>query len=517
MVTMSLEGPAVFEQLDVALSRAKNELARCHEEATRLDDAMRDLLARRGEALLGLARHYLPEISRAAIQSTFEGIRSDLLTILARREAKRDDLKSRLDQGNEEIRRRNAEIDDVTRRLNEKVALREKLEAAVAETLKGNADFQERSKLALQAEEKLHRDESRVEELARESTEKLPAYDRSRLFRYLHDRGYSTPDYKPSDWVRRLDRWVADLIDYPNALNGYEFLKKTPELVAAEVSRRRDQFAELMKQVEAIEKDEADRAGLTAVLAEGDALGLERDRLVQELGRLQKDAEAIQQQLAGLQTAQDEFYRQAIERFRSFLGETKLALLEKRARQTPEPEDDAIVAELAGLDEQIEGIGPSQDDLNRRRKAADRVKEGLDRVIRQYRQANYDSERSYFEGVDPAREIARLEDGQIDADDLWESIRSAQNFRPSWVQQTASNGIQVAASPAGRVILGALVDIAGAAMREAAYRGVQRRSDSSFPTFPSPGSFDFGSSSRTAAPDSSNSASEGGFTSGEGF
>ena len=512
MVNTSPEGPAVFERLKAAREQARLALDDCQGEAARLDAQLRDLLARRGEALLGLARHYLPEMSREAIASTFEGIRADLLAILARREAKRDELKARLDQLDEEIRRRNAEVDDVTRRLNEKVAVRERLESAVAEALKANADFQERSKLALQAEERLHRDETRVADLARESAEKLPPYDRSRLFRYLHDRGYGTPAYKPGDWVRALDRRVADLIDYPNAVNGYEFLKKTPELVAAEVSRRRDQFTGLMKQVEAIEKAEADRAGLTAVLAEGDALGDDRDRLVGEVDRLQKDAQGLQQELAGLERTEGEFHRQAIDRFRSFLGETRLAMLQQRARQTPEPEDDAIVADLAGLDARIEAITPGQAELATRRQDADRLQGGLDRVIRQYRQANYDSERSYFEGIDPDRQVSRFEEGSIDADALWRTIRSAQKFRPNWVQETVSDGVEFAASPAGRVILGAIVDIAGAAMRDAAYRGVRRRSNeaSSFPTiptFPSP-----------SAPDrSSSSGSEGGFTTREGF
>ncbi len=83
--------------------------------------------------------------------------------------------------------------------------------------------------------------------MAREAAEKLPQYDRSRLFRYLHDRGFGTSEYQAAGWVKSLDRWVADLIDFPNARNGYEFLKKAPGLVAAEVARRRDQFAELRR------------------------------------------------------------------------------------------------------------------------------------------------------------------------------------------------------------------------------------------------------------------------------
>ena len=506
MVNPPPEGPAVFERLEAARKQARRALDSCQEDAAQLDTRLRDLLARRGEALLGLARHELPELSKGAITSTFEGIRADLLAILARREAKRDELKGRLDRIDEEIRSRNAEVDAVTGQLNEKVAVRERLEAAVAAALKENADFQERSKLALEAEQRLHRDETRVEELARESAEKLPPYRRSRLFRYLHGRGYGTPAYQPSGWVRSLDRRVADLIDYPAALIGYEFLTRTPELVAAEVSRRRDQFAELMKQVEAIEKAEADRVGLTAVLAEGDALGLDRDRLVGEVGRLQKEAEEIRASLGSLERAEGEYHREALERFRSFLGETRLALLQRRASQTPEPEDDTIVAELAGIDERIAAITPGQADLETRRRDADRVQAGLDRVLRDYRQANFDSDRSTFEGLDLVAELDRFEAGSIDANAFWRAIRSAHKFRPSWVQETATQGVAFAASPAGRVILGAMVDIAGAAMRDAAYRGVRRRSD------------DSAWSPRPSAPDrSAPASSENGFTSGEGF
>src|SRR5271154_4526551 len=122
---MSTEGSVVFEELKAALKRAEGTLLDCRVEAGRLDGQSKELLDRRGEALLKLARHYLPEISRSAIESTFKEIRSDLLGILAKREAKRNELQAHLDQANEEIERQNAGIDDVTRQLDEKVVLRE--------------------------------------------------------------------------------------------------------------------------------------------------------------------------------------------------------------------------------------------------------------------------------------------------------------------------------------------------------------------------------------------------------
>ncbi len=169
------------------------------------------------------------------------------------------------------------------------------------------------------------------------------------------------------------------------------------------------------------------------------------------------------------------------------------------------------------LDGQIDEIGRRIEGLTRRRKAADRVQEGLDLVIRRYRQANYDSDRSYFEDFDDRDETARFEDGSIDAEDLWRSIQSAQRFRPIRVEPSFQPGFPIGAGPSsGQVILGAIVDIAEAAARNASHQGFQPQAGPSFPTFPTFPSADVGSSA-PSMPDLPSPPSDGGFTSGEGF
>ena len=510
---MPIEGTAVFEALQASLQESEQFMARCESSAAELDSQTRNLLHQRGEALLELAQHFLPTISRSAIESTFEGIRADLLAILARKEQRQRELQAQLARTDEAARGHDAEINGVTVQLNEKVAQRERLEAQVAETLKGNDDFQKRSKLALQAEEQLHRNEQRVAEIQKQSADNLPHYDRSRLFRYLNDRGYGTSEYKARGLTLELDRWVAKLIRFNEARGGYDYLRKMPALVAAEVERRRVTFTDLMQQVEAIQQAEADRVGLTAVLEEGEKLGARRDALVQEQDAVHQQAQQFQQELAALEQQQNDFYAEAIERYRAFLGETRLALLEQRARQTPEPDDDAIVAEVGRLDAQIEGLKPQLAELADRRQAADRVREGLDRVVRRYRQANFDSNRSYFEGrLDLRQALGQFQSGNLDASGLWSALQAAQKFRPHWVESTAAGAGEVMASPAGRVLMGAIVNAANVAMREAAVRGMQRRGDISFP-MPQPRSSPSPQRGSSAPP----GPSEGSFTSGEGF
>jgi hypothetical protein len=512
MVNMPTEGTDVFDRLQAELKQARRDLSECQAAASRLDAQMHDFVARRGEVLMQLARQFLPEISRPAVERTFEGIRADLLAILARRDAKERSLEHEAARLDDEARRSNEKLNGVTDLLNEKVAQREQLEARVAEILKTNDEFQQRSKIALQAEEQLHRNEQRVAEIETEAREKLPHYESSRLFRYLYERGFGTPSYAATGWTRSIDAWVAKLIGYIIAKNGYDFLKNTPALVAAEVAKRRDQFTQLMQQVEAIQRAEADKIGLTRVLSEGEALGKERDGLVKTVEELKKEAEGCKNGLAALQQTQNQFYSEALERFRKFLSETKVAVLEQRARQTPEPEDDEIVAELTGLDRQIDEVTPRRSELGARRKAADRRQEGLDLVATRYRHSNFDSQRSYFEdGFDFLRALDQYDKGSLDSEGLWQSIRSAQRFRPHRIESAGAAGAQVIFSPTGRVLMDAILNAANQAMTESAYRGAHRRGDVFFPTrvpqvpvsFPSPPSMP--------------RLPEGGFSSGEGF
>ncbi|MGE3819434.1 MAG: hypothetical protein AB7I30_08365 [Isosphaeraceae bacterium] len=513
---MPTEGTEVFAALRARLRQAVARADQCAVDATRLDGALNELLTQRGEALLALAGHLLPEFSRPAIEATFTGIRDELLAIFARKEARRRELSLEFAEVQELTRVKDAELDEVTGRLNALITRREALESQVAAILKADPEFQERSRLALQAEQLLHRDERRAAEIREEAAEKLPHYENSALFRYLHDRGFATDSYRAKGLIRSLDRWVARLIGYDEARNGYEFLRKTPELVDAEVARRRSQFTELMRQVEAGQAEAADQAGLTAVLREGDALGTQRDGLVQERDPLVKRTRAIQEELTELDRRHDRFYKEAIARFRDFLSDTRLALLEQRARQTPDPKDDAIVADVAEIDNQIEALRPRLAELANRRHATVALRDSLDRLVQRYRQAEFDSQRSYFpDSFDVHAWLRDLDVGATDVESLWGSIRRHQRFRPHWIETTTSGTVDVLSGPAGRVLMGAVLEAASQAMRDSAYRGVQRRAEIGFPephaapSFPSAPSF--------PQPSSAPPPSQGGFTSGDGF
>ena len=100
---MPTEGTDVMAALQADLEAAGSDLTECRKVASQLDGQLRELLSQRGENLVQLARIYLPQISRPAIEQTFQAVRGDLLGILARKDARQSELKTQLSQIEREI------------------------------------------------------------------------------------------------------------------------------------------------------------------------------------------------------------------------------------------------------------------------------------------------------------------------------------------------------------------------------------------------------------------------------
>ena len=101
------------------------------------------------------------------------------------------------------------QIEKVTTELDNLATKRDELESQLASRLRAHPEFQTLSEQALAAETELKRNELRVAEMRDEVAEKLPAYEKSKLFKYLHRRGYGTAEYKGKGLTKQLDGWVA--------------------------------------------------------------------------------------------------------------------------------------------------------------------------------------------------------------------------------------------------------------------------------------------------------------------
>jgi len=469
-------GRDVGRVLERAVEQVRQRLSAHADGIRELDAEMNELIAKRSETLLELARHYLPDLTLESIQSSFVEVRSELLELLSQKQQRQLELRDQSAGATREVEHQDAELDRVTDGLNAKVAERERLESLVAERLHGTEEFTVLSQQALTAEQQLNRNEARVTEIQAEAKEKLPSYEGSRLFKYLYDAGYGTGRYQAGGLTRRLDRWVAKMIDFDSARRGYDFLRTTPELMKQEVTRRRDRFNELMQQVEAIEDRVSDEVGLTEVLRIGQQLGSERDRLVAVVAAAQDDVKRLHQQIAQLEGQQNEFYERAIGRMKSFLEKLPEARLERHSQTTPQRDDDAMVAQVSQLGDRLEAAEGRGAELGQARAAWDERFSGLQEILQRFRQAEFDSQRSMFtRRLDAHNLLEEYIAGRVTAQQAWTALQQSQEFAPAWHEQQGPQFGGATAGDVSMVLLKVLAEVAGAAMEHNANRGVQRR------------------------------------------
>ena len=486
-----IAGSDVLQVLEHALTHARGRGNELQNSLSQLDQVTQEAVARRGKALLDLARHYLPEMSAQAVERTFNEVRRDLEELLLRQQRRQRELQTEWDAALDQRQQMESQLEQITAELNALVTRREALQTQLADQLLADPAFQQLSQQVLSAEQALKRNEGRVAESKQEANEKLPAYERSSLFQYLHERKYGTPEYASGGLTKRLDGWIARMIDFPRARQSYNFLRITPELMAAEVERRRSEFTGLMEQIETIEDERSEKIGLTDVLSQGVECGKRRDELLTKIQFEQERRDRLELELQAIENDSNEFYSQGIDRLQSFLGNMEESALEAKTRQTAERADDEIFAEITWLNKQLQAARENSQQLFQERAAWEEKLGGLDYIVRRFHLSEYDSQRSMFPAsYDPRPHVDSYLRGEVNREGLWQALSELQRFAPTWVQEryeehyggrkrgsdANDSDDNLFDSDISMVLVRVLGEIAGAALRGAVHRGMERRS-----------------------------------------
>lgn len=529
-------GGEYFQRMRRAAVDLRKRAERSSGELDGRRERLQKIVAKRGDSLLQLARHYLPEFSEDAVAETFGEVRHDLELLLDERSDRLDQLDRGIESADRELDAAEAELDELTLELDAKVAERDELEERLAERLSQDEAFIELTRSAAESEDRLERNEERIAELEREAAEKLPAYDNDRLFRYLVDRKFGTADYTRRGLIRRLDRWVAGLVNFQAAKRSYDFLRVTPLLVRQEVERRGEQFEQLMKQVEEHRDSLAKELGLEAALAEGIRLGQRRDELADRAEALHTEQEARLAERSAIEQNRGRFYGEALQRLRDFLGRTKEAALADHARTTPSRRDDQLVARIRDASEDLDDLGEDLEEDERKAGELLARASGLEELLGLYRRQNFDSARSRFQGDAPKRELKDFTRGFLSKAQLWEAIKRRQRFLPQ-TRRSGSRGRSRDRSRSypgghrpGKPVTESVIDAVGEALRGAMARGIYRRGRQGgwqwgggmkFPDFPSIPRFPnlprSGGRKGSRLPKSRGRRKRGGFSTRDGF
>ena len=418
----------MLDALRAAATDARRAASAAEHAAGTLRERLARLSAERLATLRELAATQLPELSERAASATLPEFASEIAAFETARELRRSELTAQI-AANEANRTELAErLADVTARLNAVVAERDRLLLEAEQRLAQDPQHPPLAARATQAEVRLARDGARAEELSAEARDKLPPYEQSRLFQYLWRRSFGTGAYRARGFVARCDRRLAEFIGYRRAADSYRFLQTTPRLVRAEVERREQEVAELRGRLRATELAVEAELGVPALQAQGQELGAERERLVEQDERLQHELRAAHAALRDEVGARGAFHARAVERLTALMADAEAVRLEQHARATADVRDDELVARLRDHAKELAAFSTEAPQRDHEAVRLDAIADELEALLVRFRRAEFDAGRSRFRDLSLAPLMRDAAAGRIAGDALWQTLQAAQHF-----------------------------------------------------------------------------------------
>lgn len=469
---MPISGPVVHKQLLQAYQEAQHELETARGEIAAAGAELGELTEGRGDTLLDLARHYLPELTPAAVEKTWTDARHWIHEILLRKQSHVAKLDGEL--ATIAARRGDAEreLAAITARLDEATIAQQSLAQAVSDALAADADFSNLSNRAAQAEASLQRAEANLQEIEQDSLKKLPGYENSALFMYLKKRNFATAEYKHRGIARSVDQWLSRYIGYREARQGYDFLKSTPQHMREVIASDRQSLDIVLDELEKRRDTVAQRMGLTDAIETVQSLTAQRSTWLQTLDQIQLDTQTLQSDRSRTDDSRGPYYQEAIEKFRQTLDKIDSRTLADRAKKTAEIEDDLIVARLQGLQIEMQQVNDQVSQRQQKVAALTNHLQSIGTLINRYRAAGFDTGRATFNSsLDVMSELRMAGDGGGSFEAVWQKIRGAHR----WGATTMDQVTQVATHPMTQVLINAMAHAAAGAMQSQARDAGRRR------------------------------------------
>jgi chromosome segregation ATPase len=245
--------------------------------------------------------------------------------------------------------------------------------------------------VAKQAEEKATRAEN-------ESLEKGKPYEADRLFMYLWNRRFLTPDYRGGWLARQLDNWVARIIDFQRNRSNYYMLLELPRRLR-EHATKSQQAAQLEVQaLQTMERQAAEADGILDLQAKIQDAEKQLKQVDANIAAEEARHQKLLAEEAEFNAGNDPLSQQIIDLQASALEKEPLATLYRRARATPPPEDDVLVGRIHQLSQKQEQIVGEINSLNTLLQQQQSDLGKLEEVRRRYRDNGYDAYNSRFPG-----------------------------------------------------------------------------------------------------------------------
>ncbi len=424
------------DNLDLINQHLYQAQAQQGESSRRLEDLHRQLDAIRLEMSNGyreLARLRLDDLQAGQVISHLNETDQALFMLVQNLKRTRLNLKEQIEASRTRQRQLEAHRKELEQQRDEAGEARQRQLEQTHTRLSATDAYRQQQERAQQAGAIARQADDKATRTEQDRQAKSKPYEADHLFMYLWNRRFLTPDYRGGWFTRQLDNWVAKIIDFQRNRANYYMLLELPRRLRDHATKVK-QTAQLEAQaLQTMERQAAEADGFPALQARVQ----EAERQLQKLDA-DIEAEETQHQKLLAEEAQfnagtDPLSKQIIDLQAAALAKEPLPSLFQKARNTPRPEDDVIVAKIDQLHQRQEQLAQEIQSLNTILQQQQRNMGELAEVRRRYRQRGYDGYDSRFPGdFALAVLLGRMLDGLANPDTVWGEIdRQHQSSGPA--------------------------------------------------------------------------------------
>jgi chromosome segregation ATPase len=398
-----------------------------HEETGRhLEELHRQLNALRletSERYRELARFRLDNFQANQIITELDQTDQAILSLLEKLKEARHNLEEQIKDSNarqEQLEEHRKELERQRDEAGERMQLQLEQTRNRLKEIEAYRQQQERAQKAAAVAK--HADE-KASQAETDKLKKSKPYEDDRLFMYLWNRRYLTTDYRGGWFARQLDEWVARLIDFRRNRANYHMLQELPRRLR-EHATKAQQMAQLEVQaLHTMEREAAEADGILALQGKVQEAEKQLKQLDAEIEAEEDRQQKLLQEQTAFNTGTDPLSKQIIDLQSGELEKEQIANLYRKARTTPRPEDDVIVAQLQQLHQRQDQVIAEIQSENTRLQQQQRNLAELEEVRRRYRQNGYDAYNSSFPGnFTLAVLLGQMLGGMMNSDRVWQEI-----------------------------------------------------------------------------------------------
>jgi len=424
-------GKAVLTELRESIGNLETEQEKLSREVYNYDGSIEALVSKREKIFGDLAFQYLPEMEADALKRTLSEVSQEVQSLFKKKQERRLELDKEIDSlsgTRKDLELKLKSTDDTFEKEEEE---KDELAKEVRNDLNEDERYTSLIGNAEKEKARITQNKLRVKEAKNLAQEKLPEYENNKLFSYLINAGYGTPEYRAGSIRKRLDSRVANIINYKDNKLNYDFLTSMPKLMEAKVKEREHELETILKLIEEIEGEVAEEHGLTKKVGEIDKLTKKRNKLISELEDNGKAAQVYSAERTALDGTKDPYHQQALGRLKDYLKGKTIYDLKELASSTRTREDDDIVQSIGDIDSKIKDLKSKAKLVINSRDEKKTKLDGLRTIETEFSRRNYNSSRSYFDGeFDLNTFIIGYLAGSYSHSDILDNMGSHRHLKP---------------------------------------------------------------------------------------